>query len=179
MAFGLIPPNRDQLTGLATRRQGCSVLQRTLRQGFAGAVILCDVDDLHGFNSTFGYVIADQALQAVARSLASALTGGVDRNNVDRGGVFRMGGDEFLILVYGGDAGTAVALAEEARSEVRRVTSDLVSRLSESRPLTGRFAVAAWPEGSAPRFDALMAALDNALDDAGPDVVVLVGPNER
>jgi diguanylate cyclase (GGDEF)-like protein len=178
VAFGLSSPDLDQLTGLPTRRHGSSVVERHLQRGAAGAVVLCDVDDLRGFNFACGYVVADRALQAVAGSLRSVLAGRAGSNGVDRDGVFRLGGDEFLVPLCGSDAGTAVALAEEARSEVKRATANLHSRSSEGRPLTGRFAVAAWAEGSAPRFDALMVALENALDNAGPDVVVLVDPNE-
>jgi diguanylate cyclase (GGDEF)-like protein len=144
VAFELISPSPDQLTGFPTRRQCHSVMERNLGQGAAGAAVLCDVDDLRGFNSTFGYVIADQALQAVARSLTSALTGRAGRNNVDRDGVFRLGGDEFLIFLRWSDAGTAVALAKHARSEVKGATADLVGLSLERRTLTARFAVTAW-----------------------------------
>ena len=178
VAFGLISPDLDQLTGLSTRRRCRTVLERNLQQGAAGAAVLCDVDDLHGFNFAFGYAVADRALQAVARSLGSALAGRAGRNGVDRDEVFRLGGDEFLILLCESDAETAVTLAEQARSELKRAIADLVGPSMESGTLTARFAVAAWAEGSAPRFDAVMASLDNALYNAGPDVVVLVDPNE-
>ena len=72
----------------------------------------------------------------------------------------------------------AVALAEHARSEVKRATAELVGHLGESRTLTARFAVAAWSALSPLRFDALMAVLDDALENAGP-VVVLVGAGQR
>jgi len=175
----LSSPDLDQLTGLPTRRRCYSVLERQLQSGAAGAAVLCDVDDLGGFNFASGYVVADRALQAVAGSLRSVLAGRAGRNDVNFDGVFRMGGDEFLILLCGSDGGAAVALAEEARSEVKRATAELVGRSLKSSPLTLRFAVAAWAEGSAPRVEALLVALDNALDDAGPDVVVLVGQDER
>ena len=66
-----MPPVVDQLTGLATREQGTSVLKRNLERGTAGAAVVCDIDDLGGFNQSFGYGIADRALQAVAKILAS------------------------------------------------------------------------------------------------------------
>ncbi len=167
-------PVVDQLTGLATRQQGTSALKGNLELG-AGAAVVCDIDDLGGFNQSFGYGIADQALQAVAKILASTLTGRAGPD--DEQGVFRLGGDEFLICLPGRDATSALALAEQARSEIRSVTSELVAGSSPNRPLTARFAVAGWENGGAPGFHRLMLELDDALYSAGPDVVVLVEVN--
>jgi len=69
---------------------------------------------------------------------------------------------------------TAVGLAEQARSEMKSVTADLVGRSAQVRALTARFSVAAWGNGAVPGYHTLMVELDDALYKAGPDVVVLV-----
>ena len=163
----------DELTGLGSRREASRVLERNLEQGGAGAAVACDIDDLALFNETFGYVIADRALQAVARILASP--SGRD-GHYDAGGIeaFRMGGEEFLICLPGSDRVTALAFAEQARSEIKSVTAELVGRSAQARALTARFSVAAWGDGAAPGYHTLMLELDDALYKAGPDVVVLV-----
>ena len=164
----------DQLTGLRTRQEAFRVLERNLERGDAGGLVSCDVDDLARFNETFGYAIADQALQAVARILASPLSSRDGRDEAGGKEAFRLAGEEFLVCLPGSDPMTAVAFAEQARSEIRSVTLDLVGGSSQARALTARFAVAAWADGAAPGFHTLMLELDVALYTAEPDVVVLV-----
>ena len=82
----------DHLTGLLNRR----ALERRfpeMRAGGFHAMAVLDLDKFKDINDTFGHVIGDAVLRAVALALAP------DRDAV----VARMGGEEFMILLRGKD----------------------------------------------------------------------------
>jgi diguanylate cyclase (GGDEF)-like protein/PAS domain S-box-containing protein len=97
----------DRLTGLANRVLFEDRLSqahgRAVRQGGWGAVLLLDLDDFNGVNDTFGHLVGDQLLVAVARRFEE-----VARSSDT---LCRFGGDEFLYLAEGL---TSPAQAEEA-----------------------------------------------------------------
>jgi diguanylate cyclase (GGDEF)-like protein len=90
----------DALTGLANRAALSETLQRAL--GGAGpeprpaAVMLLDIDDFKSINDTLGHELGDLVIQRVARRLRQA----VGEDLV----LARIGGDEFAVLVQGGEA---------------------------------------------------------------------------
>ncbi|WP_337266162.1 GGDEF domain-containing protein [Oryzifoliimicrobium ureilyticus] len=104
----------DPLTGLANRRKFTLVLEDTLREarenGSFVTVMLIDVDHFKNFNDTYGHQAGDLCLQAIAGSIASALTDGT---------VARYGGEEFVALIPNCDAGHGSHLAECARLAVQ------------------------------------------------------------
>ncbi|MCS7172241.1 MAG: EAL domain-containing protein [Armatimonadetes bacterium] len=109
----------DPLTGLVNRRRFQEELDRVLAraEGRAGcAVVLLDLDRFQEVNERVGQRAADQALQAVARSLRASLRAG------DL--LARVGGDEFGILLFPVDT-----------RQARRAAERLVRRLREA-PLT-------------------------------------------
>jgi diguanylate cyclase (GGDEF)-like protein/PAS domain S-box-containing protein len=87
----------DPLTGLANRAllddRLAHAHSRILRQGGQGSLLLLDLDDFKGVNDTYGHLVGDQLLSAVARRLE-----GVAR---DTDTLCRFGGDEFLYLAEG------------------------------------------------------------------------------
>ncbi len=87
----------DPLTGLANRALLDNRLElahsRIVRQGGHGALLLLDLDDFKGVNDTYGHLVGDQLLAAVARRLE-----GVARTTDT---LSRFGGDEFLYLAEG------------------------------------------------------------------------------
>ncbi len=87
----------DPLTGLANRALLDDRLEqahsRVVRQGGHGALLLLDLDDFKGVNDTYGHLVGDQLLEAVARRLE-----GVTRTSDT---LSRFGGDEFLYLAEG------------------------------------------------------------------------------
>ncbi len=87
----------DPLTGLANRAllddRLAQAHSRILRQGGNGALLLLDLDDFKGVNDTYGHLVGDQLLSAVAHRLE-----GVAR---DTDTLCRFGGDEFLYLAEG------------------------------------------------------------------------------
>jgi diguanylate cyclase (GGDEF)-like protein/PAS domain S-box-containing protein len=91
----------DPLTDLPNR----SLFQEHLRvavahanrTGSCGAVLFIDLDDFKLINDTFGHAVGDELLVSVAERLRGAIRS----DDV----VARQGGDEFLILMQGSDAG--------------------------------------------------------------------------
>ena len=89
---------QDKLTGLPNR-QACVVrLERCLdllreTRGYLFAVMFLDLDRFKVVNDTFGHLIGDQLLAAVAERIQNSLR----RNRGDTVG--RFGGDEFVVLL--------------------------------------------------------------------------------
>jgi Amt family ammonium transporter len=87
----------DPLTGLANRTllddRLAQAHSRIVRQNGHGALLLLDLDDFKGVNDTYGHLVGDQLLEAVARRLES-VTRTTDT-------LCRFGGDEFLYLAEG------------------------------------------------------------------------------
>ncbi len=110
----------DPLTGLANRslfedRLG-QAHARARRHGGFGAVLLIDLDDFKGVNDTYGHVIGDELLAAIADRLRRVA------RSTDT--LCRFGGDEFLVLVEG------IASADEARVIAGRVLEEMVAPFS-------------------------------------------------
>jgi diguanylate cyclase (GGDEF)-like protein/PAS domain S-box-containing protein len=110
----------DPLTGTANRAlfddRLAQAHARTLRRHEWGAVLLLDLDDFKGVNDTYGHLIGDQILMAVARRLES-----VARSSDT---LSRFGGDEFLYLAE------PLSSPEEAQAIAARLLSSL------TRPFT-------------------------------------------
>ncbi len=78
---------QDELTGLASRRAFNDALLR-LKHPYAIAAV--DIDHFKRINDNFGHDTGDQVLRLVASKLARVSGGGE---------AFRVGGEEFTILV--------------------------------------------------------------------------------
>lgn len=97
----------DALTGLGNRR----ALELELQARLAGdrvedfVLAFYDLDGFKGYNDTFGHQAGDALLARLGASVAAALP---------QAKVFRLGGDEFCVLmddIAGGEVGTLVAAA--------------------------------------------------------------------
>ena len=97
----------DGLTGLGNHRAFQDELARQLeltkRHGTPVSLLLIDVDDLKSVNDTKGHAGGDRLLEAVGQVAASIL------RRSDR--AFRVGGDEFAILLPNSDVETGLAVA--------------------------------------------------------------------
>jgi diguanylate cyclase (GGDEF)-like protein len=109
----------DALTGVASRRRVLETLRSTLdhshRQAHWAGVILLDLDHFKQINDRHGHRTGDKVLEVAAARIRSSL------RPVDTVG--RYGGDEFLIILPGGEPATSLRIAERVR---RSLSSDLV-----------------------------------------------------
>ena len=93
----------------------CEV-SRAQRYGTSLTLLMIDVDNLKHINDRAGHSAGDRALQQVAGVLRAGVR--------DSDQVFRYAGDEFAVLLVGGDAATAREVAERLRSRVAGLPAD-------------------------------------------------------
>ncbi|MDB5685752.1 MAG: diguanylate cyclase with sensor [Rhizorhabdus sp.] len=104
----------DQLTGIASRRKTMQLLDdalalaRTAQQPLSVAIF--DIDHFKRINDLFGHHAGDRVLRRVASTAQATL------RTTDIVG--RIGGEEFVMLLPGADADTAMAVAERVRSAI-------------------------------------------------------------
>ena len=111
--LGMLQTSRDEaltdaLTGLGNRRALTRALDEALSEG-PHVLALFDLDGFKHYNDTFGHPAGDVLLARLGADLEEYVG--------DRGRAFRVGGDEFCVLLAGHDArlveGSAKALSAE------------------------------------------------------------------
>ena len=104
----------DELTGLKNRlclKLDLAVVRsRIARHDESLAYLAIDLDRFKGINDTFGHVAGDRVLEAVAGAISGAVR--------PTDGVYRYGGEEFVVLVPVDGPAQAMAAAERVRSAV-------------------------------------------------------------
>ena len=105
---------RDPLTHLRNRRAFDEQLVTLLEQQAADreapvALVLVDLDEFKNVNDTKGHAVGDRVLVSVAHVLETNARGGEE--------VFRIGGDEFAVVVRG-DAAAGFRAAERFRKAI-------------------------------------------------------------
>jgi diguanylate cyclase (GGDEF)-like protein len=104
----------DQLTGMLNRkaldRRVAELEQQSKITGDPVAVIVADLDRFKDVNDTHGHATGDAVLRDVAYTIRKRLRA------FDF--AYRIGGEEFLILVPGADTAAAAALAEALRADL-------------------------------------------------------------
>jgi diguanylate cyclase (GGDEF)-like protein len=86
----------DELTGLGNRRRVMEDLELAVERGVDGETTTLAFFDLDGFkhyNDSFGHAAGDALLSRLGASLGAAVA--------DRGEAYRLGGDEFCVLLRG------------------------------------------------------------------------------
>jgi diguanylate cyclase (GGDEF)-like protein len=139
----------DSLTGTGNRLAFDRALEREIarskRHGSPLSILLVDLDDFKQINDSYGHVVGDRVLQQVADHMRDRL------RQVDQ--LFRIGGDEFAILLIEADQAAATVASE-------RLSSGLTS--SDCRPLvTFSIGAAQWMPGMS--ADELQERADRAL----------------
>lgn len=150
--------DHDSLTGLYNSRAFVERYNRSLARGAKlqqqVALIVADVDHLKLINDAYGHETGSRALQHVAVALR------VSKRAADEAA--RWGGDEFAVLLEGGDQDAALRVAEAAIAFLR--DNPLHAAKGEQVQVTATMGiVAAVP--SSPRDD-LFATADAALYEA-------------
>jgi diguanylate cyclase (GGDEF)-like protein len=139
----------DNLTGLLAHR----AFHETLEEAITGqgsertfALASIDIDDFKRINDLHGHPVGDEALRLVASTLRQSV-----RANDS---VFRVGGEEFAVLLPGMAAKGALPLIERLRTAVSGIPFDPRLRVS--------IGLASWPVDAADRAGLLKCA-DAAL----------------
>src|SRR3954469_18697150 len=139
---------RDPLTGLHNHREFHEAIARELeecrRHGGSMAVVLLDLDDFKRVNDTSGHAAGDKLLL----SAAAALSAGCRASDH----AFRIGGDEFALLLPRSTRRDAIPVAERAVEAMTRVDG----RVSVS------YGLAEWP-ADGPSKDSLLRSADERL----------------
>jgi diguanylate cyclase (GGDEF)-like protein len=146
----------DPLTGLGHYATFHEALAASHRRPTT-AVVLCDIDGFKRLNDSFGHQHGDQVLRAVAAALSSALRRG--------DALFRIGGDEFAVLVAVSDESEALDAGLRLRDAVHAAALGVTVSLG-----------VAVPRGDEETDSALLARADRALyrvKEAGRDGVAL------
>ena len=159
---------RDPLTHLRNRRAFDEHLEALVEQATSReapvALVLVDLDEFKEINDTKGHAVGDRVLVAIASVLERQARTGEE--------VFRIGGDEFAVVVRGnGDA--AARAAERFRQAVDSFDGP------EALPAIS-VGVASFPDG--PDKDALLAHADEALyaaKRAGGNRVAVYEPEDE
>jgi diguanylate cyclase (GGDEF)-like protein len=161
----------DHLTGAYNRREIESVLEVAWHQhrrlGNGLAVALVDIDHFKRLNDTLGHARGDHALVHVANLLRER-TRPYDC-------VGRWGGEEFLLVMVGADAATAVQVCERLRADLCESSATALGM-----PLTVSIGVAAASDDDVSAA-ALIERADRAMYEAkaaGRDRVCLAGAGQ-
>lgn len=108
--------NRDDLTNLYNRRYFNEVFTVEAQAAEASnenvVLMVMDIDNFKGYNDNYGHPEGDKALKKVAKTISSVFKRTVDH-------VFRLGGEEFAVLVRVNDKSDALNLAERARVKIK------------------------------------------------------------
>lgn len=107
----------DPLTGLFNR----NALEQRLGElegqpcnpedGLSHALLLCDLDHFKRVNDRLGHAAGDAVLQEVAYTMRAALRAGDS--------IYRVGGEEILVILPGAGREDAIEISERLRTEVR------------------------------------------------------------
>ena len=98
----------DSLTGLPNRRRLTSDLEAAVRDPQA-QLALFDLDGFKAYNDTFGHLAGDTLLTRLGVRLRDAVG--------DTGTAYRLGGDEFCVLVTGDRGPATIEAAAQALTE--------------------------------------------------------------
>jgi diguanylate cyclase (GGDEF)-like protein len=146
----------DQLTGMLNRN---SLKDRTVelavqseRNGQPVGLIVGDLDHFKDVNDSYGHARGDAVLQDVAYLLRKQLRA------FDL--AYRIGGEEFLVLLPGADLGQSLGMAERLRRGLEQET------VAGGLAVTMSFGVSASPAGSRFDYKAVCEAADVALYEA-------------
>jgi diguanylate cyclase (GGDEF)-like protein len=106
--------NVDPLTGAYNRRHMErrleEVIERQRRTGAPASLLIIDVDHFKGINDRHGHVSGDDVLKGIV--------GLIERRSRKLDSLFRIGGEEFLLLLPDTPEPAAALLAEELRCSV-------------------------------------------------------------
>jgi diguanylate cyclase (GGDEF)-like protein len=142
----------DPLTGLANARGLQDALDRAAAlanaEGRSLALLVIDLDDFRRYNTLWGHLVGDAALQAFARAIRGATR--------SRDFVARVGGEEFAALLPDSDEDEARAVAARIHEAIASGSGGLPS------PFTASIGIGVYPNDVPDAFS-LYAVADTAM----------------
>lgn len=141
---------RDSLTGLLNRRAIEQNFKKLRSEGYRTLAVL-DLDHFKAINDVHGHVVGDAVLKAVAEALKAD----------PKVRAFRLGGEEFVLLVCGEDA---QAQAERRRQAIPTIVANAVPGLG--RPVTASMGITDASPNADAQFAELYEQADKLLYDA-------------
>jgi diguanylate cyclase (GGDEF)-like protein len=131
-------------------------LSRAVRTGIPLSVALVDIDHFKNVNDTYGHLVGDKVLKAVADTLSA------DLRSYDRAG--RFGGEEFVLLLAQTAEPDACKVAERLRTTVAKLAVPIDDRPdAEVVRVTISIGVTGLDDGVSCELTDLLAAADSAL----------------
>lgn len=128
----LLLATKDPLTGASNRRALGSKLRELIathhRRKVIASMLLVDIDEFKGINDAFGHAIGDEVLVDIVRVMQQRVR--------ETDTIYRIGGEEFLIIAEGACGEIADTLAEDLRTLVER------TKLIEDHPVTVSIGIA-------------------------------------
>jgi diguanylate cyclase (GGDEF)-like protein len=145
----------DALTGLPNRRHFDAMFEALVDEAERNhaplACLMVDIDHFKRFNDSYGHDAGDAVLRAVGAVLGDSLR--------EQGFAFRLGGEEFVLLMPGFTLEQALTRSAQIQQRIRDLRVE--HRGQELGPITASFGLAAWPDhGAAVR---LVTTADAAL----------------
>ncbi|MBX9913137.1 MAG: diguanylate cyclase [Pseudomonadaceae bacterium] len=146
---------RDPLTGLYNRRYLAEFFLRerahAQRDNHNLALAMLDLDHFKALNDSFGHLVGDDVLKALAAQLSGHLR--------SSDALFRIGGEEFVLIMPGADA--AVALSR-LQSICRELASTPLHTRDGPQTITVSIGLALWP-AQGQSLEQLLSAADSAM----------------
>ncbi|MDE3069338.1 MAG: GGDEF domain-containing protein [Acidobacteriota bacterium] len=145
----------DPLTGLFNRGalavRAAELAQRPATMSAPVAVVVADIDGFKQLNDQHGHAFGDRVLAAVGERIRQSLRAFES--------AYRIGGEEFLVLLDDVDPQRARAIADRLRSEIARTPIDSVT-------VTASFGFATSERGERFDYEAVFLRADAAMYDA-------------
>jgi len=154
-----IAATTDSKTGLLNALTWQQLAQRELaraqREKQSAALLIIDMDNFKLINDTYGHLVGDAVLKAVAGCLTDELRG--------YDAVGRFGGEEFVAMLADSDSHTAVAVSDRILARIRKL--EVSTRDVNALPVAGMSAsigIACYPQ-QGDEVEDLLHAADAAL----------------
>jgi len=147
----------DALTGALNRTSLESIFQqeiaRAKRNKSEMSVLMLDIDHFKQVNDSYGHIAGDQAL--------IALTNCIKRTVRKTDPTFRLGGEEFAIILNNTDTGGAKLLAERLREAIQHLS---IHHGNQAFCITASIGLATYQLGET--HECILQRADKALYDA-------------
>ncbi|MEN3156934.1 sensor domain-containing diguanylate cyclase [Alkalimonas sp. NCh-2] len=149
----------DSLTGLTNRRKlmelGLQECKRAERFRHPLSVLMLDIDYFKSINDTWGHLVGDQVIRAVAEVCKERVRQGVDT-------VARFGGEEFILLLPETNMKGAYQLAEVLRESIAQ-REVVANAQGDHAQFTVSIGAASCDGSNIPAFEELLNRADTAL----------------